>query len=83
MRQIMRSVSDRSLPIRPGDLICFHTSGTIQFVVCCSEQLTGLKSTASGTGQQVAGLNSKQRWEEFYIDWAGHNTLWSIHRTVV
>jgi len=67
-------VSDVPL-VFPGDLLLFHVSGNRLLVVFAGHGDDGK--------QLVGGLMSVSRRTEIatmILDWAGHDTFWTIHR---
>lgn len=54
--RVMGAVSDKRLPIQPGDLIVFHASGARLLVIACTAQ-----TTDPSTGQHAWGLLSERR----------------------
>lgn len=75
----MEAVGNKTLPIRPGDLLLFQASGHRMLVVCATEQC----HAGEGVGQHIAGITSatlRWWWDDFMIEWAGLNTVWTIHR---
>jgi hypothetical protein len=76
----MQGVACRDLPLRPGDYLVFQASGARMLVIASTEQL----AREGHAGQRIAGLMSGMRgsrWEDFWIDWIGYNTVWNIHRS--
>lgn len=82
VRRVMEAVADRTLPVRPGDMLFFKFTQERMFIVCSSEQLQHLQG--GQPGQHVAGIrggNGKWRWENVWLNWEGLNAFWTIHRT--
>jgi hypothetical protein len=72
--------AEKTLPLCPGDLICFTASGKRLFVVVSSDQQVrnGL------SGQHVYGMlahaDRTWAWDDFWLAWSGYSSLWTIHR---
>jgi hypothetical protein len=82
VRKTMDALCVRTLPIRPGDMLCFLASGHRFMVVASSEQC----AQSGSAGQRIAGMMSATHawwWSDFWIDWAGLDSIWTIHRTTV
>jgi len=79
VRKCAEALAKKTLPILPGDMLLFSASGHRMLVVCCGEQT----KTNNGIGQHIAGLTSTSHacnWQDFYIEWAGIESVWSIVR---
>lgn len=82
VRRVTLAVANKTLPVCPGDMVCFMATGNRMFVVASSEQ----GSMSGSSGQQIAGMlaySRGSRMTTFWLDWAGVGTAWSIHRTMV
>lgn len=83
VRRVMEAVGNRTLPLRPGDVLLFTISNERMFIVCSTTQE---KHPQEGqAGQHIAGIRSKDGrwwWEPYlWLSWDGVDRLWTIHRT--
>lgn len=78
----MQAVGDKTLPIRPGDYLYFNVTDKRFLVIAAADQ-SAQGGSSVGPGQRVAGISTRPGtywWEDFFLDWAGLNSLWTIHR---
>ncbi len=79
----MQAVGSKVLPVQPGDYLYFKVTDKRFLVIAAGEQSTQ-SGTSVGAGQRVAGISTRPGaywWEDFFLDWSGLNSLWTIHRT--
>ena len=78
----MTALGSKKLPLCPGDMLFFQASGQRLLIVAATEQC----AESGSVGQRVAGLTSATHrwwWSDFWIDWTGLDTAWTIHRLPV
>lgn len=81
VRILADAVGKRILPIRPGDMVIFTASGNRTLIVCCETQG---RSPEGNTGQRIGGITSATHrwwWDDYWLDWSGYSTAWTIHRS--
>lgn len=86
LRAAMDGLARKELPVCPGDLIYFFTSGNKLLVIQCEAQSRHPDGTSTSPGQNLGGLMSTTHHTmevvTMWLDWGGYSTHWSIHRPV-
>jgi hypothetical protein len=86
LRRALGAVAKKILPVCPGDLILFSTTGNRLLVITSMSQSVRPDGRASTAGQLLGGLMSGHKPCEttvIWLDWTGYEVLWYVHRTMV
>jgi hypothetical protein len=88
-RRSLLAVAEKRLPVQPGDYILFKFSGSRLLVTAAMhcEPHDSIVRSEPTMGQRLSGLfwqkSEGTKLDEFWLDWSGFESMWSIHRAVV
>ena len=85
----MDAVAHKWLPVRPGDYVIFHVSGS-RLLVTVAMQCEPRDNEARGyptMGQDLVGLmwtpTEGSSLSQLWLDWSGYQDFWTIQRVAV